>query len=1188
MEKLRTPEYLDRFNVESGWDNILFNSVSLQASELNELQSIYDFKLRKFGDIFISDGSVISGCEITPPKSYSGIDPAVVTIGKGSLYIGGKIITTPGVTVSGIFTGEDFEWIYVDVEEQTLEDQSDLGSPEIQEPNFVILGANRRILNLKFYNEATKTPHAIKFDLLRNGQMLFKRSSLGLDKIAKMIESRIYEENGDFLVSGANIVTKNSSIMSTLCDVMISPYVVYIKGRRFEKASTQIVGTPKILDSFLQQDIAQVLYSTGSVDFLTNNVFALEVNYIKNLKTCIYPVRVIKHITHLVAGGNDYLEIDGSLAKILTVTYGATTYTDNIDFKADVINLGIDWSLPGVEPSTGSIYTVELVYYREIDFEVKSIDSSFIPEDYAYRRYPNASLNDYSLSEIVITDTDYYGLLPSLVVNTEYYVYKRRIDAVVISEFDGTVKIVNGNYYEFPPARRPKISNNDFFLYWLTLVPGSLPDQVASYKEDNRIFRVTQRGISSMESQLSAMQENLVLVQLDTDALTTPVTGIMKGIYTNLFNSMDNSDIGYDGSNPLFPNSYDVGYDDGTLTTSIVINGSSQNAYKDTCSLYSGNKSFTLQFFETVAISQLKSTSFVSVQPFAYVYNMQTLSINPMSDFWYDHNEMTVVEQGPASVVQKKMLVTEISGSGRTSTPVADTIIPLGVSTSLTVIPFARQRTIGIQGNLWFIPGGNQNVVLRCSVNGVDVSGFSTNVILNSDGTFNGLFTIPAGIECGIVPVRVYTDPEYIEATVNYTSSGEVQTNTRTNIRIPVVEEVVQEVFRPIIQTQKTIETQVTWVDAPASKNNFAIKASIVDPIAQTIFIDDEMFISSIEVYFRQKSPTSGVRCKVEEVVNGYPSENVIGNTFLESSMVKTSLDGSVSTKFTFKDPIYLEKGKYYAFTIKSDSPDYLVYVCNQGQKSYEDGEMIVSPVYVGVFFESSNDSTWSAVQERKIKFKIYKAQFSNSGVMETNTQMISDSWFQGMFNISEYPGTFCELFYSADNGIWTKFKLGDKVNIADKSLATTCKLRFQMSSSNPNLSPTLSNEFGTLYWKYKTQGYWYSPWLDMGDENTFDNVKMRMYAIPSDISFKVNLIASVDNITWFKYSSDDHQPKITEIDMNLGIHMYEYSYNISDNFNGQNLARYLKLNIEITDSNYSGSDTPRIYDFRAVTFESI
>ncbi len=173
------------------------------------------------------------------------------------------------------------------------------------------------------------------------------------------------------------------------------------------------------------------------------------------------------------------------------------------------------------------------------------------------------------------------------------------------------------------------------------------------------------------------------------------------------------------------------------------------------------------------------------------------------------------------------------------------------------------------------------------------------------------------------------------------------------------------------------------------------IQRTVGDPIAQTFKVKASStndaniaLISDIDVYFKQKSANVGVTLQIREVVNGYPSKNVLpfASKHLNSSEVVVSADGTLTTKFAFDNPVKLMSDREYSFVVIPDanSPDYLIYTSKVGETSLSKGSTASNVAVTndwgdGVLFTSTNDSAWKSYQDEDIKFSVNRYDFSTA-----------------------------------------------------------------------------------------------------------------------------------------------------------------------------------------------------------------
>jgi hypothetical protein len=186
------------------------------------------------------------------------------------------------------------------------------------------------------------------------------------------------------------------------------------------------------------------------------------------------------------------------------------------------------------------------------------------------------------------------------------------------------------------------------------------------------------------------------------------------------------------------------------------------------------------------------------------------------------------------------------------------------------------------------------------------------------------------------------------------------------------------------------------------------VPANFRDPISQSFYVDEVLYpeglyVTSIDLFFKTKSsnPNLGVTVEIREMINGFPTRKIIGNEIArkENANINLSQNGSSATNFVFKNPVYLTPASEYCFTVKPDgnSTDFEMFIAELGQFDISTENInlrIDKQPFSGVLFTSSNDFTWTVVQNQDVKFKMNNALFSisSSGVAILQNIEFNDS----------------------------------------------------------------------------------------------------------------------------------------------------------------------------------------------------
>jgi hypothetical protein len=244
----------------------------------------------------------------------------------------------------------------------------------------------------------------------------------------------------------------------------------------------------------------------------------------------------------------------------------------------------------------------------------------------------------------------------------------------------------------------------------------------------------------------------------------------------------------------------------------------------------------------------------------------------------------------------------------------------------------------------------------------------NSSLTTNSLGNLYGMYIIPPGGQVAGSANILFADTASggalatTSAIATYTSAGVLDTLTHT------------------LQYQTNSFTTVTTSGTQTIVYTDPIAETFVLPSAQA----NGAFITSVDLFFMSMNAaeTQPVNIQITDTVNGYPGSNQIFNAFatLQPNQIKTSTDSSVATRFYFQGPVYLKPGVEYALKVLTNSVYYNVYVATMGKATKSSATNIVSKQpYLGVFFQSQNNSTWTANQFVDLTFNINSATFDTT-----------------------------------------------------------------------------------------------------------------------------------------------------------------------------------------------------------------
>ena len=178
---------------------------------------------------------------------------------------------------------------------------------------------------------------------------------------------------------------------------------------------------------------------------------------------------------------------------------------------------------------------------------------------------------------------------------------------------------------------------------------------------------------------------------------------------------------------------------------------------------------------------------------------------------------------------------------------------------------------------------------------------------------------------------------------------------------------------------------------AYANLNNPAISlADTPNPLAQTFRVIEKtgVHLTGVGLFFSSKPTDTNLPITVElrnTTEDGTPSSRftIAGSKVSKKASeitTVTSFDGSTGeNKFTFDYPIFVPGNTEMALVVYTNAApgDYQIWLAEQGKYEFGTTETrITSQPEMGSFFMSSNNTTWTADQNKDLTFKMYRANF--------------------------------------------------------------------------------------------------------------------------------------------------------------------------------------------------------------------
>lgn len=328
-----------------------------------------------------------------------------------------------------------------------------------------------------------------------------------------------------------------------------------------------------------------------------------------------------------------------------------------------------------------------------------------------------------------------------------------------------------------------------------------------------------------------------------------------------------------------------------------------------------------------------------------------------------------------------------IAGDNVTVLSIGDVIT--GQTSGATAVVAGQEYNIALGRNELYVINVIGTFTVNETING-SISGASavlnsyaanTTILTTSNGNAYGLLEIPnnssLSFRCGAVNV-VLSDNASSAATANASSFAVAQfvadgtLNTMQN-------NLTATTNGQLVQSQVS-QNQTVFGNTSYNQVNFL---GYFDPLSQSFAVTQSsgIFATGVDLFFESADASVPVTVQIVTMSNGYPSTTIVpySTVTLPANQINTSTNGTVSTRFTFPAPVYLNGNAEYAIRVMSNSNAYNLFVGTLGSEDLATGNFVSQTPYAGVLFESKNSSTWQPNMTSTLKFNLYAAQFSNA-----------------------------------------------------------------------------------------------------------------------------------------------------------------------------------------------------------------
>lgn len=1137
-DDLKREPYLDRFNPEDERTRVLFNfDRGVQNGELNEMQSMQDYAIENLGNSVMSGGDVQDGMDFTITNDY------ILTVESGMVYVNGKIRYFSEQSIQ--LDGEGMEYVGVDVlqEEITAEDDDSLLDQTTGLENSDSKGANRLRETVYLTKGNEDLPNRIyQFE---DGSLYVNTDRPNYTELNQVLAERTYDESGSYRVNGFDTYTEeHPTDPNNKIQLVIDRGRAYILGYKVDKGTTTRIDLDKALDT-------RKINNEGFYYDDADRQHSLGNNPVKSVDRVTAQVEVVRETVSrgVQSGGTDYLK-NTSVTSIVSVSTKDYEYRQGDDFQLEA-GQAITWSPNGQEPSAGTTYYVTYRYNkRMVENTDYTVDIQGEDDDRVWWINFGDSSGDKPVDQSL--------------VNVDYTFFLARKDLITL-DHNGKFTVHKGQPNNMRLVEAP--NHQDPLTLQMAIIT-ILPESDNAIANQFTITRQSMRDLQKLATRVSNMEYNQAVFYYDQEAMANENPIYLRGVFSDAFISTEKADM----THPDATASFD--FDTAQITLPWEeINKRAPGIMEDISQAHVWGRLVTAPFDEVVGIDQPYATEAKNVNPYNVFNKQGVLKLNPSEDNWIEEENITVTEQKTdtrrikrwwrhpdadwaeneiESVSNIQLDDGQAWGNqdrsagegyrydrkyGRTGT----TLTSGGQRTKEEMIEFMRQIDVKFEAeNL--TPNTNN---LRLTFDGIDVpitpssgykkGGQTGTGMANPDGTFKGVFKVPAGVRCGTREVTLQNNDN--SASTSYTAQGTHKTT----------EDVI-------------IRTRVT--------------VNLYDPLAQSFTFNTNRVVSSIDAYFGSKDENDNLICQIRGMSEGgQPNQTIYAERVLKPSDINVSGDGSAPTNITFDDPLMCKAGETYCMVFVTDSDNYTLWIATMGQHRLDNPNKVVesNPYLQGVMFSSSNAQTWTAHQRSDLKFTIYTAKFNDTAVLEFDTmEDLRGDQFVLMSTYLTPANTACSWQakivmddepenVTVDDKEWQPISNYVDVDAEDVIREAKLKARFD---ANIYLSPMLSlNDIMFTSFLTALKGSYVSRTLDMS-EAPFNHIKLSLDEfLPRGTEIKIRYSVDEGN-TWKEF---EEQPTTEE----TGGGFIQVSY---DEFiqTGTATEKFFKVRIDMESSQAS------------------
>lgn len=173
--------------------------------------------------------------------------------------------------------------------------------------------------------------------------------------------------------------------------------------------------------------------------------------------------------------------------------------------------------------------------------------------------------------------------------------------------------------------------------------------------------------------------------------------------------------------------------------------------------------------------------------------------------------------------------------------------------------------------------------------------------------------------------------------------------------------------------------------NSAAGVSNSAPDQDVSYPFAQSFTIDNQfgVVLTKVDLYFEQVDENIPISVEIRNMVNGKPGNlQVPGSSVTLSNLsaqTDVSVTADVAVTFTFEEPVFLDPGREYALVVKTQSPNYKIWIAKAGEYVVGSTNTTVSTQAANGQLFLPHTGTAGTSKELDLSFVLHRAVFDTN-----------------------------------------------------------------------------------------------------------------------------------------------------------------------------------------------------------------